>query len=110
MGIKVTKSLFEGKSDYQDVKVFETETYGKMMVLDGVRPSTPHPTQYNLKPEYYILNPHPATRNPQPYTPILNLSTPKAPAPDSSPQTANPYPRTQVIQTTQRDEFSYPQS
>ncbi|KAJ1471809.1 spermidine synthase [Baffinella frigidus] len=40
MGIKVTKSLFEGKSDYQDVKVFETETYGKMMVLDGVIQTT----------------------------------------------------------------------
>jgi len=36
MGIKVTKTLFEGKSDYQDVSVYETETYGKMMILDGV--------------------------------------------------------------------------
>mmetsp|Transcript_5931 Transcript_5931/g.12003 ORF Transcript_5931/g.12003 Transcript_5931/m.12003 type:complete len:294 (+) Transcript_5931:43-924(+) len=40
MGIKVKSKLFEGKSDYQDVRVFETETYGKMMTLDGVIQST----------------------------------------------------------------------
>ena len=40
MAIKVTKTLFEGKSAYQDIKVFETETYGKMMTIDGVIQST----------------------------------------------------------------------
>eukprot|EP00961_Rhodomonas_salina_P162249 2185563-Rhodomonas_salina.2 len=40
MGIKVKETLFEGKSDYQDVAVYETETYGKMMTLDGVGPRT----------------------------------------------------------------------
>lgn len=40
MGIKVKETLFEGKSDYQDVAVYETETYGKMMTLDGVIQST----------------------------------------------------------------------
>jgi len=32
--------MWQGKSAYQDVKVFETETYGKMMTLDGVIQST----------------------------------------------------------------------
>ena len=36
MAIKLKETLFEGKSAFQDVKVFETETYGKMMTLDGV--------------------------------------------------------------------------
>jgi spermidine synthase len=40
MGIKIKQTLFDGKSDYQHVKVFETETYGKMMTLDGVIQST----------------------------------------------------------------------
>lgn len=40
MAIKIKETLFEGKSAYQDVKVFETETYGKMMTLDGVIQST----------------------------------------------------------------------
>ena len=40
MAIKLKETLFEGKSAYQDVKVFETENYGKMMTLDGVIQST----------------------------------------------------------------------
>lgn len=32
---KIDKTLFEGKSDYQDVKVVNTLAYGKMLVLDG---------------------------------------------------------------------------
>jgi len=40
MSIKVKEKLFEGKSDYQDVAIYETETYGKMMTLDGVIQST----------------------------------------------------------------------
>ncbi|KAI5065370.1 hypothetical protein GOP47_0020065, partial [Adiantum capillus-veneris] len=34
--LKVDKVLFEGKSDYQDVLVFQSEAYGKVLVLDGV--------------------------------------------------------------------------
>nr|PNR35836.1 hypothetical protein PHYPA_021686 [Physcomitrium patens] len=34
--LKVEKVLFEGKSDYQDVVVFESATYGRVLVLDGV--------------------------------------------------------------------------
>lgn len=34
--LKVEKFLFEGKSDYQDVVVFESATYGRVLVLDGV--------------------------------------------------------------------------
>ncbi|KAJ7553805.1 hypothetical protein O6H91_06G113800 [Diphasiastrum complanatum] len=34
--LKVEKFLFEGKSDFQDVVVFESATYGKVLVLDGV--------------------------------------------------------------------------
>ena len=42
----------QGKSAYQDVKIFETETYGKMMTLDGVIQST----QVYI---YVTLNPKP---------------------------------------------------
>ncbi|XP_024987362.1 spermidine synthase 1 isoform X1 [Cynara cardunculus var. scolymus] len=34
--LKVEKILFQGKSDYQDVMVFQSATYGKVLVLDGV--------------------------------------------------------------------------
>ncbi|KAM7464611.1 hypothetical protein LguiA_032732 [Lonicera macranthoides] len=34
--LKVDKILFRGKSDFQDVMVFQSSTYGKVLVLDGV--------------------------------------------------------------------------
>ncbi|CAI0455383.1 unnamed protein product [Linum tenue] len=34
--MKVEKVLFQGKSDYQNVVVFQSATYGKVLVLDGV--------------------------------------------------------------------------
>ncbi|KAI4384282.1 hypothetical protein MLD38_002459 [Melastoma candidum] len=34
--LKVEKILFQGKSDYQDVIVFQSAAYGKVLVLDGV--------------------------------------------------------------------------
>lgn len=34
--LKVEKSLFDGQSDFQHVQVFQSETYGKVLVLDGV--------------------------------------------------------------------------
>lgn len=34
--LKVEKILFQGKSDYQKVMVFQSSTYGKVLVLDGV--------------------------------------------------------------------------
>lgn len=34
--LKVEKVLFQGKSDYQNVMVFQSATYGKVLVLDGV--------------------------------------------------------------------------
>ncbi|PWZ04224.1 Spermidine synthase 1 [Zea mays] len=34
--LKVDKVLFQGKSDYQSVMVFQSSTYGKVLVLDGV--------------------------------------------------------------------------
>eukprot|EP00252_Welwitschia_mirabilis_P011242 TRINITY_DN25306_c0_g1_i1.p1 TRINITY_DN25306_c0_g1~~TRINITY_DN25306_c0_g1_i1.p1 ORF type:complete len:364 (-),score=79.84 TRINITY_DN25306_c0_g1_i1:207-1298(-) len=34
--LKVEKVLFQGKSKYQDVMVFQSATYGKVLVLDGV--------------------------------------------------------------------------
>ncbi|NP_001312037.1 putrescine N-methyltransferase 1 [Nicotiana tabacum] len=33
--LKVEKLLFQGKSDYQDVMLFESATYGKVLTLDG---------------------------------------------------------------------------
>lgn len=34
--LKVEKILFEGRSQYQDLMVFQSVTYGKVLVLDGV--------------------------------------------------------------------------
>ncbi|WOK95213.1 spermidine synthase 1 [Canna indica] len=34
--LKVEKVLFQGKSDYQNVMVFQSSTYGKVLILDGV--------------------------------------------------------------------------
>ncbi|KAJ9176417.1 hypothetical protein P3X46_011729 [Hevea brasiliensis] len=34
--LKMEKILFQGKSDYQNVMVFQSSTYGKVLVLDGV--------------------------------------------------------------------------
>ncbi|KAL5987551.1 hypothetical protein ACLOJK_035299 [Asimina triloba] len=34
--LKVEKILFQGKSEYQKVMVFQSSTYGKVLVLDGV--------------------------------------------------------------------------
>jgi len=36
MSLEIEKVLFEGKSDFQDLKVFQSKTYGKVLVLDGV--------------------------------------------------------------------------
>eukprot|EP00270_Netrium_digitus_P011411 TRINITY_DN362_c0_g1_i1.p1 TRINITY_DN362_c0_g1~~TRINITY_DN362_c0_g1_i1.p1 ORF type:complete len:355 (-),score=75.09 TRINITY_DN362_c0_g1_i1:369-1346(-) len=34
--LKMEKILFQGKSDFQDVAVFKSATYGRVLVLDGV--------------------------------------------------------------------------
>ncbi|KAF6157352.1 hypothetical protein GIB67_004290 [Kingdonia uniflora] len=34
--LKVEKILFQGKSDFQNVMIFQSATYGKVLVLDGV--------------------------------------------------------------------------
>ncbi|XP_020580833.1 spermidine synthase 1 isoform X2 [Phalaenopsis equestris] len=34
--LKIEKILYQGKSEYQDVMVFQSATYGKVLVLDGV--------------------------------------------------------------------------
>ena len=36
MGLKIDEVLFEGRSDFQDVLVFRSATYGTVLVLDGV--------------------------------------------------------------------------
>lgn len=36
MTLKVNRLLHVEKSQYQDVLVFESETYGNVLVLDGV--------------------------------------------------------------------------
>uniref|UniRef100_A0A7S4F5H6 PABS domain-containing protein n=1 Tax=Chrysotila carterae TaxID=13221 RepID=A0A7S4F5H6_CHRCT len=36
MSLQVEKILFEGRSDFQDVLVFQSSTYGRVLVLDGV--------------------------------------------------------------------------
>lgn len=40
MSLKVKEVLFRGKSDFQDVCVFESESYGTVLVLDGVIQAT----------------------------------------------------------------------
>ena len=34
--LKVTKSLFSGKSEFQQLDIVETAEYGRMMLLDGL--------------------------------------------------------------------------
>jgi spermidine synthase len=34
--LEVEEILFEGKSEYQDVLVFRSKSYGNVLVLDGV--------------------------------------------------------------------------
>lgn len=36
MSLKVEEVLYQGKSKYQDILVFKSETYGNVLVLDGV--------------------------------------------------------------------------
>ena len=36
MSLKIDEVLFEGRSDFQDVLVFRSATYGNVLVLDGV--------------------------------------------------------------------------
>ena len=36
MSLKVEEVLFEGRSDFQDILVFRSSTYGTVLVLDGV--------------------------------------------------------------------------
>ena len=36
MSIKIEEVLFRGRSEFQDVMVFQSQTYGKVLVLDGV--------------------------------------------------------------------------
>lgn len=36
MGLKVEEVLLNGKSDFQDMLVFQSSNYGKVLVLDGV--------------------------------------------------------------------------
>lgn len=36
MSLEVEEVLFEGKSEYQDILVFKSKTYGTVLVLDGV--------------------------------------------------------------------------
>ncbi len=38
---RVKKTLFTGKSDYQEISVLETDYFGKMLILDGVIQTTP---------------------------------------------------------------------
>ena len=35
-GLQVQKVLLNGKSEFQDILMFESTTYGKVLVLDGV--------------------------------------------------------------------------
>ncbi|MBT3351736.1 MAG: polyamine aminopropyltransferase [Nitrospinaceae bacterium] len=38
--LRVKRSLFSGKSDFQDIQIFDTEDYGRMLVLDGAIQTT----------------------------------------------------------------------
>ena len=40
MSIKIKEKLYDKRSEFQHVQVFETETYGRMLVLDGVIQTT----------------------------------------------------------------------
>ena len=40
MSIQVKEKLYDQRSEWQHIQVFETENYGKMLVLDGVIQTT----------------------------------------------------------------------
>ena len=42
MSVQMKEVLFEGKSDFQDVMVFNSEAFGNVLVLDGVIQCTDH--------------------------------------------------------------------
>jgi spermidine synthase len=40
MSIQVKEKLYDQRSEFQHLQVFETETYGRMLILDGVIQTT----------------------------------------------------------------------
>ena len=40
MSLKVEQVLYKAKSQFQDIMVFQSSTYGKVLVLDGVIQAT----------------------------------------------------------------------
>ncbi|CAA90820.1 spermidine synthase Srm1 [Schizosaccharomyces pombe] len=60
MTLKVKKVLYAGKSKYQDVLVFESETYGHVLVLDGAIQATERDEfSYQEMIAHLALNSHP---------------------------------------------------
>ena len=35
-GFEINRTLFEGKSEYQDIAIYENDTLGRVLVIDGV--------------------------------------------------------------------------
>ena len=35
-GFEINKTLFEGKSEYQDVSIYENDSLGRILTLDGI--------------------------------------------------------------------------
>ena len=60
MALKVDKVLFHEKSEYQDILIFENESYGRVMALDGVINSTEKDEcSYHEMITFLPLNIHP---------------------------------------------------
>jgi len=64
MGLKVDKVLFEGRSDFQDILVFQSSTYGTVLVLDGVIQVTERDEHaYQEMIAHIPLHSHPAPKS-----------------------------------------------
>lgn len=64
LGLEIDEILFHEKSKYQDVLVFQSKTYGRVMVLDGMINSTSRDEcAYQEMISFLPLNSHPDPKN-----------------------------------------------
>ncbi|XP_006812014.1 spermidine synthase-like [Saccoglossus kowalevskii] len=64
MSLEVEEVLYEGRSDFQDVLVFKSKTYGNVLVLDGVIQCTERDEfSYQEMISHLPLNSHPHPKN-----------------------------------------------
>ena len=71
LGFHVTKTLFHGQSEYQSVDVFETEAWGKTLVLGGA-----YMTSVGDEHHYHEMLVHPALTSAPSIKRVLAIGAP----------------------------------